>query len=78
MEDEEAAPSIEKADLTHGATYSEHEVLLFTRGNDEDDDESRISKYASAWNVWILITNHLKSWKIIHDWVSNCSFKRKT
>ena len=48
MEDEEAAPSIEKADLTHGATYSEHEVLLFTRGNDEDDDEPRIGKYASG------------------------------
>ena len=48
MEDEQAAPSIEKADLTHGATYSEHEVLLFTRGNDEDDDEPRIGKYTSG------------------------------
>ena len=42
------APPIEKADLTHGATYSQHEVLLFTRGNDEDDDEPRIGKYTSG------------------------------
>ena len=48
MVDEEAAPFIEKADLKHGATYSDHEVLLFTRGNDEDDDEPRIGKYTSG------------------------------
>ena len=48
MVDEEAAPSIEKAGRTHGATYSEHEVLLVTRGNDEDDDEPRIGKYTSG------------------------------
>ena len=44
MVDKKAASSIEKADRARGATYSEHEVLLFTGGNDDDDNEARIGK----------------------------------
>ena len=44
MVDKKAAPSLEKADRAHGATYTEQEVLLLTGGNDDDDNEARIGK----------------------------------